>query len=253
MYLQFVLAALLALSGVAGHASQAQGSSAHQQRVVPAVAGTSVGIPNPPYAPADGVSLKKLAIVVPPVGPSDPVVAPVGPLETQAAAGEVVADQLVAPKRVESEVVKTVGFQTMLGTYDALPSAATQRSVAAIVGWRLGAYGADPSSSMTYATGDGGVGARYKNQTVLLPRVFGHRDVWFTACPGNGGKPRFRTFERWRTAWRARCSPSSTPSGKSMRSPHLALARSPPEAGRSTPTPARRSWCRCMSTAAPTP
>ena len=421
MYLQFVLAALLALSGVAGHASQAQGSSAHQQRVVPAVAGTSVGIPNPPSAPADGVSLKKLAIVVPPVGPSDPVVAPVGPLETQAAAGEVVADQLVAPKRVESEVVKTVGFQTlgvtwpetakvgelggqvrtrtagkwskwvnlaptdsapdagtpdaaravragtdpvsignadavqlafnaspkggpkgmslaligsaekpasrglagarsgiqtavptgqaaaqtvaystalvqaagaptvisraawgappqgctpdvastlvgatlhhtadpntyanvaqaeqqirndaayhinslgwcdlgynfvvdkwgniyegransltqpvvgahaggfntgtvgvaMLGTYDALPSAATQRSVAAIVGWRLGAYGADPSSSMTYATGDGGVGARYKNQTVVLPRVFGHRDVWFTACPGNGGE-----------------------------------------------------------------
>src|SRR5450759_4990680 len=74
-----------------------------------------------------------------------------------------------------------------LGTYDAVPSAATQRSVAQIIGWRLGAYGIDPQGSMTYHTGDGGLGAKFKNQNVALPRVFGHRDVWFTACPGNGG------------------------------------------------------------------
>jgi len=80
----------------------------------------------------------------------------------------------------------TVGV-AMLGTYDAAPSAATQRSVAQIIGWRLGSYGVDPKGSMTYYTGDGGVGARYHNQNVALPRVFGHRDVWFTACPGNGG------------------------------------------------------------------
>ena len=80
----------------------------------------------------------------------------------------------------------TVGV-AMLGTYDAAPSAATQQSVAQIIGWRLGYYGVDPKGSMTYYTGDGGVGARYHNQNVALPRVFGHRDVWFTACPGNGG------------------------------------------------------------------
>jgi len=80
----------------------------------------------------------------------------------------------------------TVGV-AMLGTYDAVPSAATQRSVAQIIGWRLGAYGVNPNTSMSYATGDGGVGVKFKNQIVALPRVFGHRDVWFTACPGNGG------------------------------------------------------------------
>ena len=80
----------------------------------------------------------------------------------------------------------TVGV-AMLGTYNAAPSAATQRSVAQIIGWRLGAYGVNPNTSMTYHTGDGGVGVKFKNQNVALPRVFGHRDVWFTACPGNGG------------------------------------------------------------------
>jgi N-acetylmuramoyl-L-alanine amidase/Domain of unknown function (DUF4214) len=80
----------------------------------------------------------------------------------------------------------TVGV-AMLGTYDAVPSAATQRSVAQIIGWRLGAYGVNPSGSMIYHTGDGGVGAKFHNQDVALARVSGHRDVWFTACPGNGG------------------------------------------------------------------
>ena len=80
----------------------------------------------------------------------------------------------------------TVGV-AMLGTYDAAPSAAMQQGVARIIGWRLGFYGVDPRGSMTYSTGDGGVGVRFRNRTVTLPRVFGHRDVWFTACPGNGG------------------------------------------------------------------
>jgi len=80
----------------------------------------------------------------------------------------------------------TVGV-ALLGTYNAAPSAAAQRSVAQIIGWRLGAYGVNPNTSMVYYTGDGGVGVRFKNRNVALPRVFGHRDVWFTACPGNGG------------------------------------------------------------------
>jgi uncharacterized protein with LGFP repeats len=430
MYLQFVLVALLALTGLASPAPQAQGSSAPQERIVgQAVAGVTagMGIADPtgtPVVPPDGVSLKKVDIVIPPVPASDTSAAPNAPLQAQAAPGVVVADQLVAPKRVESEVVKAAGFQTlgvtwpetakvgdlggqvrtrtngkwsgwvalqpsdsspdpgsaeaahavragtdpvsignadavqlaftatakggprglslalvgsaekpapvgvvasialaskaaastsggeasiqtvafssavvqaavtapavisraawgapaqgcspgvasslvgatlhhtadpntystiaqakqqikndavyhisslgwcdlgynfvvdkwgniyegragsltqavigahaggfnsgtvgvaMLGTYDAVPSAATQRSVAQIIGWRLGAYGVNPNTSMTYHTGDGGVGVKFKNQNVSLPRVFGHRDVWFTACPGNGG------------------------------------------------------------------
>lgn len=56
---------------------------------------------------------QSLDIVVPPVTRSDKVARPPASLKTQAAADVVVADQLVAPKRVESEVVKSAGFQTL--------------------------------------------------------------------------------------------------------------------------------------------
>ena len=79
----------------------------------------------------------------------------------------------------------TVGV-SMLGTYTDAPSAATQRAVAQIIGFRLGAYGLSPQGSMTYWT-NGGDNSRYRGQSVTLPRVFGHRDVAYTACPGNGG------------------------------------------------------------------
>jgi len=81
----------------------------------------------------------------------------------------------------------TVGV-AMLGTYNAAPSAATKRSVAQIIGWRLGSYGVDPKTSMSYHTGGvAGDGARYHNQNVRLPRVFGHGQVWLTSCPAAGG------------------------------------------------------------------
>jgi hypothetical protein len=79
----------------------------------------------------------------------------------------------------------TVGV-SMLGTYDAAPSAATQHTVAQIIGYRLGYYGVDPSGTMTYHT-NGGENSRYGAATLTLPRVIGHRDVAYTACPGNGG------------------------------------------------------------------
>uniref|UniRef100_UPI000488FABC DUF4214 domain-containing protein n=1 Tax=Cellulomonas sp. URHE0023 TaxID=1380354 RepID=UPI000488FABC len=79
----------------------------------------------------------------------------------------------------------TVGV-AMLGTYDAAPPPATVDTVARIIGWRLSAYNVNPSGTMQYATGVG-ENSRFQNQTVTLPRVFGHRDVAYTACPGNGG------------------------------------------------------------------
>ncbi|WP_250442484.1 DUF4214 domain-containing protein [Actinotalea sp. C106] len=79
----------------------------------------------------------------------------------------------------------TVGV-SMLGTYGSRPSAATERSVAQVIGWRLGAYGVNPATSMSYRTG-AGQNSRYTNQTVSLPRVFGHGTVSYTACPGAGG------------------------------------------------------------------
>jgi hypothetical protein len=80
----------------------------------------------------------------------------------------------------------TVGI-AMLGTYGTVtPSAAVVRSVAQIIGWKLQPYGVDPTGSMRYYTG-AGENSRYANQWVTLPRVFGHRDVAYTACPGNQG------------------------------------------------------------------
>jgi|GEM_PF-1285429 len=79
----------------------------------------------------------------------------------------------------------TVGV-AMLGTYDSAPSNATQAAVGTIIGYRLGMHRVDPRGSMSYRTGEG-ENSRYQNTTVTLPRVFGHRDVSFTACPGNGG------------------------------------------------------------------
>ena len=80
----------------------------------------------------------------------------------------------------------TVGI-AMLGTYtDVNPSAATLESVADVIGWRLGAYGVNPQGMMNYTTGVG-ENSRFLNTTVALPRVFGHRDVAYTACPGNVG------------------------------------------------------------------
>src|SRR5665648_138164 len=79
----------------------------------------------------------------------------------------------------------TVGV-SMLGTYGVAPSAATQQAVAQIIGWRLGFYGVNPTGSMVYHTGSG-ENSKFRDQDVSLPRVFGHRDVAYTACPGDGG------------------------------------------------------------------
>ncbi|MBO3083830.1 DUF4214 domain-containing protein [Cellulomonas fengjieae] len=80
----------------------------------------------------------------------------------------------------------TVGV-SMLGDYsNVAPSGAMVASVAQIIGWRLGQYLVDPLGRMDYYTG-AGENSRYTNQWVNLPRVFGHRDVAYTACPGNQG------------------------------------------------------------------
>jgi len=93
----------------------------------------------------------------------------------------------------------TVGV-SMLGTYDSVPPLATQISVGRIIGWRLGAYRVDPRGTMSYTTGVG-ENSRYMNETVILPRVFGHRDVAYTACPGNGGYAALPAIRN--TAWDA--------------------------------------------------
>ncbi|ADG75269.1 N-acetylmuramoyl-L-alanine amidase family 2 [Cellulomonas flavigena DSM 20109] len=81
----------------------------------------------------------------------------------------------------------TVGV-SMLGTFGTVaPSSAMRDAVARIAAWRLAAYDVDPRGSSTWTT-SGGENSRWPGGGVVhLPNVFGHRDVAFTACPGDQG------------------------------------------------------------------
>ncbi|NKY09929.1 N-acetylmuramoyl-L-alanine amidase [Cellulomonas hominis] len=107
----------------------------------------------------------------------------------------------------------TVGV-AMLGTYDSAPSTATRAAVGTIIGWRLGSYRIDPRSTMRYTTGSG-ENSRFSNETVTLPRVFGHRDVSYTACPGDGGYAALAAVRD--VAWDAAQSSWSRPPSRLLR------------------------------------
>jgi hypothetical protein len=87
-----------------------------------------------------------------------------------------------------------VGFNTntvgisYLGNFEkAQPSRAALDAMSRIVAWKFGMYGIDPTGKVTLTSGvDAGVDGNKvpKGQAVTLPRVFGHKDTNYTACPG---------------------------------------------------------------------
>ena len=79
----------------------------------------------------------------------------------------------------------TVGV-SMIGTYENVsPSPAALRAVAQISAWKLSMYGRDPHGSVTLTSGGS---TRFRSGTrVTLPRIFGHRQVSATSCPGTRG------------------------------------------------------------------
>ncbi|MFF5155163.1 N-acetylmuramoyl-L-alanine amidase [Streptomyces sp. NPDC000348] len=87
-----------------------------------------------------------------------------------------------------------VGFNTdtlgisYLGNFEsARPSRAALDSIARVVAWKFGMYGIDPTGKVTLTSGtEAGVTGNKidKGESVTLPRVFGHRDTNYTACPG---------------------------------------------------------------------
>ncbi|AEE46637.1 peptidoglycan recognition protein family protein [Cellulomonas fimi] len=81
----------------------------------------------------------------------------------------------------------TLGI-SMLGDYSSVtPGANQQESVAWLIAWRMSQYHRDPASTIGYTT-LGGENSRYPAGTWLaLPVVIGHRDVAYTACPGERG------------------------------------------------------------------
>jgi N-acetylmuramoyl-L-alanine amidase/FG-GAP-like repeat/FG-GAP repeat len=81
----------------------------------------------------------------------------------------------------------TVGIAWIGNSMDTHPTRAALDAIARIAAWKLGQYGLDPQSSVTLTSGasDDGSGTRYQQgQSVTLPRIFGHTDTYYTACPG---------------------------------------------------------------------
>lgn len=83
----------------------------------------------------------------------------------------------------------TLGFNTdsmgiaVLGTFSTSdPPAAAVNAVAKLTAWKLGLFGANPSSRTTLVSGGGN---RFKKGTkVKLNVISGHRDGFATECPG---------------------------------------------------------------------
>ncbi|KRD44624.1 hypothetical protein ASE38_11100 [Cellulomonas sp. Root930] len=83
----------------------------------------------------------------------------------------------------------TVGI-SMLGDYTSItPAASVRESIAQLIAARMSAYHRDPASTISYTT-LGGDNSKYAAGTTLaLPVVLGHRDVAYTACPGESAYP----------------------------------------------------------------
>ncbi|WP_432534875.1 N-acetylmuramoyl-L-alanine amidase [Kineococcus arenarius] len=90
--------------------------------------------------------------------------------------------------------VDTFGV-SMMGDYTSVaPSAACLESIAQVIAWKFSLHGIDPAGT-TRLTSAGGGTARYaKGTTVTLRTVSAHRDVGYTACPGNVGFTKMDTI-----------------------------------------------------------
>ncbi|MCI2237028.1 peptidoglycan recognition protein, partial [Kineococcus sp. TRM81007] len=81
--------------------------------------------------------------------------------------------------------IDTFGVSMMGDHSRTAPSAAALESVAQVIAWKLALHGVDPKGS-TRLTSAGGGTARYaKGTTVTLRTINAHRDVGYTACPGD--------------------------------------------------------------------
>lgn len=78
----------------------------------------------------------------------------------------------------------TMGVSAM-GNYEtaAAPTAVVQ-AIGKVAGWKLAQYGADPTGRVTLTSAGGGTARYREGEQVTLPRVFAHREVGYTACPG---------------------------------------------------------------------
>jgi uncharacterized protein with LGFP repeats len=89
------------------------------------------------------------------------------------------------------------GFNTntfgvsMLGNYDVagVPPAVIN-AIADVVAWKFSLYNVDPSGYTALTSAGGGTSKYPAGQQVVLPTIFGHRDVGSTVCPGRYAYPK---------------------------------------------------------------
>lgn len=79
----------------------------------------------------------------------------------------------------------------LLGNFEtAQPTPEAEQAAGAIAGWKLGTTGRDATGQTTLTSGGGETNKYPEGTEVTLPRVFSHRDVNDTACPGKNLYPR---------------------------------------------------------------
>ncbi|HET9564939.1 MAG TPA: N-acetylmuramoyl-L-alanine amidase [Mycobacterium sp.] len=74
----------------------------------------------------------------------------------------------------------------MLGNFDVVPpDPILLRTVARLLGWRLGMDHVDPRGTVVLTSAGGSFSHFPRGATPTLPSIFTHRDVGITECPGN--------------------------------------------------------------------
>jgi len=78
----------------------------------------------------------------------------------------------------------TVGISLIGNFQNAKPTAAMQTALVRLLAWRLDVAHIDPLSTVAYTSGGN---PKFKaGKVVTLRAISGHRDTYFTECPGNG-------------------------------------------------------------------
>lgn len=76
----------------------------------------------------------------------------------------------------------TTGIATIGNFQDGAPPPAMVGALEWLIAWKLDVHGVDPTSLFTYVTA--GNDKFPPGTPVTVPRIIGHRDTWFTDCPG---------------------------------------------------------------------
>lgn len=100
---------------------------------------------------------------------------------------------------------------SLLGNNSKLtPSWSQQKSLVELMAWKLSSYNHDPKSyTKLTSAGKGGTNTKYDKGTVITrPRIFGHRDVGSTSCPGAAA---YKLLPAIRDKVAARAKVSATP------------------------------------------